>query len=62
MTTTDGEAWASMDYSWNICFSVVRGGGGSSPGFRGQHPGVRGRDFVALPDNICYRLIVRLFL
>ena len=26
------------------------------PGFRGQHPGVRGCDFVALPDNICITL------
>ena len=52
LTTTDGEAWASIDFSWNICFSEVRG---SSLGFRGL-PGVWGRDFVTLPDNICITL------
>ena len=24
LTTTDSEAWTSIDFSWNICFGVVR--------------------------------------
>ena len=24
LTTTDGEVWTSIDFSWNICFGVVR--------------------------------------